>query len=781
MATLTENYVKFFLHQKQEIIKDYNKIKDVPLKQLFRESRIIIGRVDRVNSTNGHVVIEIDKQLSVRLKTMKNCTLLTKKCFDALGTNYSNWNISFGDFNKPEHSMWHQGLSDIMPMYFTESHILDKAYVGCSSLSVKMYSDIERLLSLGKTINILLFDPFPPTEYLENLAIYTKSHPENAYFNINEDKQYEDWHPVELEFNPQDTLAIPNTIGNVLDKEDKCILQGPPGTGKSFTIANIVARYLENGKSVCVTTMANKGLIELVKQPPLKKYLEEHRIYKTNLSSDEARSANGIQYIKRDLLAPKGSMVCSTYYVLSKLFNMDKEPEFVMPSFDLIVIEEASQAFLSTLAAFCSLGTKCLIVGDPMQLSPIVVNLSKNSVEYKIWKVQQQCDGLMNIALNQNIPSYRIITTFRLTEKSASLTKVFYSNSFKSVQPNPVDFSNINSPYFPEEGQPLIVLTENGHDAICSDKAINIIDSVLTEIKENYPDSEIAIISPFKDTVKLLQKRFYTENQDLNLTIETIDRIQGMNVDYSIVYFPLAAVSFAFAENRFNVATSRSKNTTLIISDGDFRNFPALPPKSKAFLSQCAILQAGIVQESKTLPMNESQNIKQEIEEKSVISAGLDLHIKGKIDLSKFERKKVEIKPGIQNYYVIDTNVFVNCPDIISRIDKQYPIIMAAKVVDELDKMKIKLDTKGKQNAENAIRSINRQMEQRDIRMELSDVSLLPEDFDKRSPDNMILSVALKYKSGNPILLTSDNGLQLKAKGLGLTTISLKTFISKPK
>ena len=29
MATVIDNYVKFFLHQKQEIIKDYNKIKDV--------------------------------------------------------------------------------------------------------------------------------------------------------------------------------------------------------------------------------------------------------------------------------------------------------------------------------------------------------------------------------------------------------------------------------------------------------------------------------------------------------------------------------------------------------------------------------------------------------------------------------------------------------------------------------------------------------------------------------------------------------------------------------
>ena len=70
-------------------------------------------------------------------------------------------------------------------------------------------------------------------------------------------------------------------------------------------------------------------------------------------------------------------------------------------------------------------------------------------------------------------------------------------------------------------------------------------------------------------------------------------------------------------------------------------------------------------------------------------------------------------------------------------------------------------------------------MTQRDVCMELSDPSLLPSDFDRRSPDNMILTVALKYKVDNPILLTSDNGLQIKARGLGITTISLKEILKK--
>ena len=43
----------------------------------------------------------------------------------------------------------------------------------------------------------------------------------------------------------------------------------------------------------------------------------------------------------------------------------------------------------------------------------------------------------------------------------------------------------------------------------------------------------------------------------------------------------------------------------------------------------------------------------------------------------------------------------------------------------------------------------------------------------------MILTVALKYRGENPILLTSDNGLQVKAKGLGITTITLKELLKR--
>jgi predicted ribonuclease YlaK len=157
------------------------------------------------------------------------------------------------------------------------------------------------------------------------------------------------------------------------------------------------------------------------------------------------------------------------------------------------------------------------------------------------------------------------------------------------------------------------------------------------------------------------------------------------------------------------------------------------------------------------------------------------LKVLGTIDLSKFEKPKKEIKKDKENIYIIDTNVFVDYPDIISKIDKKYNIVLSAKVIDELDYLKVSLTEEQKKNVQKALRLINDNIDKRGIKMEIADSSLLPNDFNKKSPDNLILSVALKFKEENPIILTSDNGLQIKAKGLGLTTIKLKEFLNQLK
>lgn len=356
---------------------------------------------------------------------------------------------------------------------------------------------------------------------------------------------------------------------------------------------------------------------------------------------------------------------------------------------------------------------------------------------------------------------------------------MFYGNRFLSVKKEYQDFSSIKNALFPNEGGVLFCCTNDAKNGLYSETADRLIRIVVESLGNNYPERSLAIMTPFRETVKELQKCYSTSDVELDLTIETIDRIQGMTVDYSILYIPGRNPGFALEERRFNVATSRSRSTTLIISDIALQDFHAIPPpRVIKFVEMC-----DTVIDDKTVKSNDRVAVDEDkVPEGSVIRKTeippISLKVVGKIDLSKFERPKKEIKADKRNYYIIDTNVFVNCPDIIGRIDKKYPVILSAKVTDELDRMKIKLDEQGKQNAEKALRNLNNESEH-EVLYEFADVSLLPDDFDKRSPDNMILSVALKYKSENPIMLTSDNGLQFKSKILGITTISLKKFLKR--
>ena len=169
-----------------------------------------------------------------------------------------------------------------------------------------------------------------------------------------------------------------------------------------------------------------------------------------------------------------------------------------------------------------------------------------------------------------------------------------------------------------------------------------------------------------------------------------------------------------------------------------------------------------------------------EHEPKRLTAGDIGVTVVGKVDLSKFERKRTEFVEGMENIYIIDTNVFVKCPDIISKIGSQYKVIIPATVLEELDKLKLK-ESVDKQALSNAAKNICRAFEQNFSKMEDADTSLLPNGFNASNPDCKILSVALKHKQEgcNPILLTSDNMLRSRAVGLGLKSLTLKEFLGK--
>jgi hypothetical protein len=129
--------------------------------------------------------------------------------------------------------------------------------------------------------------------------------------------------------------------------------------------------------------------------------------------------------------------------------------------------------------------------------------------------------------------------------------------------------------------------------------------------------------------------------------------------------------------------------------------------------------------------------------------------------------------------YIIDTNIFVLFPKVMDFISKEDRIILSGKVLDELDKLKGTTVGADKKNVLQAIREINYMLKmlRENVILEAADTRLLPEDFDKKNSDNIILSVALKYRDRNPFMVTNDTNFQNRAAFLNIPSKGLKDIL----
>jgi hypothetical protein len=146
--------------------------------------------------------------------------------------------------------------------------------------------------------------------------------------------------------------------------------------------------------------------------------------------------------------------------------------------------------------------------------------------------------------------------------------------------------------------------------------------------------------------------------------------------------------------------------------------------------------------------------------------------------ISLLESKKEIIEEQKRIYsFIIDTNILLEDPEVILRVDKKHAIIIAAKVLDELDKFK--MDKNLSAIVSRAVKIIQ-QDKNRNIRHNKGRPKLLPPDLNQKTPDNLILSVAVQYHNNHGILITSDNLLSVKAQNvLDLKVMNLQEFKTK--
>lgn len=743
MKYTRQEYVRFLCTELEAQEKSYEQIVKTKATVLKDNGEVFVGMFQRINETGFAIFKVRNSENMPRKNSFWSAVYLNGEMGKFRNWGDLSWNKLREDYQRD--------FSDCLCAWISKSEDSAFCLVGIKNLTI----EFTELLEQGKTI--IAFGPKdPPLQYLLNLIQIVKDE------QCQETKLILDFDECDNQWNPRKIGAKEDLVSLLLDehsKEKNLVVQGPPGTGKTTRMAQLAANLLRENKSVLVTALTNQALIELAKKDDLQEFIEKRIVSKTSLTVDEKREQPNLQEIKENKCnASSGYLSLATFY-LSSGWAVD----VTNVPFDYVIMDEASQALLPMIAASMKLGKRVILIGDQKQLPPIVLT-NEDTINRFGWS--DIIKGFQSICSYFCFSSFMLSDTYRMTARGAECTGAFYNNELRSVSESQ-EFVTSIADLNPKGGAIVKEVDMRVGDKNPQNAFDYIFDLTKRILFEN-SKAEIAVLSKFRETTRQLQKYFTLkwDGKDYpdNIKIDTIDRVQGLTVHFCFFLIPNSSIRYSLESELFNVATSRAMNNTIIVLPSTLYK-EIIPEEVKNYLLK-AKQGDGVFVGSQP----------------KVISSG-DVHVKviDKIDLSRFEtpRQKAVKSNTKQNIYIIDTNVLVNCPDIISKIDEKYMVVLSAKVIDELDKLKIKLNATERQNVEKALRTINRAMDKRDIKMELSDVELLPNDFNKKSPDNNILTVALKYKNENPILLTSDNGLQVKAKGLGIATISLKDFLKR--
>ena len=130
--------------------------------------------------------------------------------------------------------------------------------------------------------------------------------------------------------------------------------------------------------------------------------------------------------------------------------------------------------------------------------------------------------------------------------------------------------------------------------------------------------------------------------------------------------------------------------------------------------------------------------------------------------------------------YIADTSILLNEPNLISWFDgKKTLLVIPMIVLDELDGLKNSEDEEIAKKAREIIRNISKYSNCDWLNIkESSYPELISKDLDKERNDNKILSIAIKYCTKKPILLTDDTNFGNIAIANNIETMNLKSYLS---
>lgn len=478
--------------------------------------------------------------------------------------NYKNWGTrTYGDLIKDKTNQTEAVCNWISPS--DDPKFLIAGFIGIDGEFAEWISDSPKV--------VLVMGPNkPPYDYIAHLQSLTQNQQSQALNQVlDADYCKQDWEPILL----NNKRNIPTFLQSQLNVNGTLILQGPPGTGKTYQISQLVANLCEEGYSVLVTALTNRALIEIAKKNSLSGLLNEGKVYKTKLTTDEYKEIPLLQ-LEKNISPKKGCVILSTFYITS---GVAAEVSSDYP-FDYVIMDEASQALLPMIGAVRMLGKKCLYVGDIKQLPPVVqLKTSKIADRNYLGFVE----GLRTITESSLFPTYQLTESYRLTNRTIVYTGAFYGKSLLSLSDEQY-VSDYDAFFLNKQGGPTLLMTDMEIGDLKDDALLSLTLSVVNYIHQHDKKCDIAVLTCMKETVRGLQSVINSRIKSSQILIDTVARIQGLTTDICVYVIPNTHYLRSLEPRLFNVATSRARRQTIIIADKEILGYSRMNLEVRHYL-----------------------------------------------------------------------------------------------------------------------------------------------------------------------------------------------------
>ena len=348
-------------------------------------------------------------------------------------------------------------------------------------------------------------------------------------------------------------------------------IQGPPGAGKTFTGARMICELVRLGKTVGITANSHKvirNLIDATINAANELGVDLQCCYKASQVEEPQQRLSFVTKNEELIAALEGGVPVGggTAWLWAR--------EEASDTIDVLFVDEAAQMSLANVLAVSQAAKTVVLIGDPQQLDQPMQGSHPEGTD--VSALDHILAGEQTISLDKGL---FLEETWRLhPDISAYTSELFYEDKLSSrvglekqiiKATGPISGSGLrflavehdgNQNCSPEEAQALGVLV-NG-----------ILESQATWVDRDGQEKpvtldDIIIITPYNAQVFEIQQRLP------GARVGTVDKFQGQEAPIAIYSTATSShadaprgMEFLYSLNRLNVATSRAKCVSIMVS-----------------------------------------------------------------------------------------------------------------------------------------------------------------------------------------------------------------------